>query len=172
MLGRQVLVAVAEVVFAKLAGAIAQWLEQFRNCGIFIAVAQLRPRQPHLGKAGSVDTLARNKGGAAGGATLLGVIMDELRPLLGDPVDVGGFVAHQAIAVAAEVALADVIAPENQHVGLAVGHGSRSWQGNGSQCHFSLGAPNWPWLKETPRGSATTRISHAASDLGDNMSRP
>lgn len=45
------------------------------------------------------------------------------------------------MAVAAEVALADVIAPENQHVGLAVGHGSRSWQGNGSQCNFSQGAP-------------------------------
>jgi hypothetical protein len=34
------------------------------------------------------------------------------------------------MAVAAEVALADVIAPEKQHDGLAVGHGSRSGQGD------------------------------------------
>jgi hypothetical protein len=43
-------------------------------------------------------------------------------PLLGDSVDVGGLIAHQAIAVAAQVALADVVAPEDEDVGLAVGH--------------------------------------------------
>jgi hypothetical protein len=119
------LVAIAEVVLAELAGAVALGLEQFGDGGILSAEAQLCARQAHLGETGAVHALAGDEGGAAGGAALLGVVVNELGAFLGHPVDVGGLVPHQPVAVAAQVALADVIAPEDQDVGLAVGHGRR-----------------------------------------------
>jgi hypothetical protein len=48
--------------------------------------------------------------------------MNEAAAFLGDSVDVGGLIAHQAIAVAAQVALADVVAPENEDVGMTIWH--------------------------------------------------
>lgn len=118
----QVFVTVAEVVLAELTGAVALGLEQLGDGGILRPVAQVGAGQSHLAQAGAVHALATDEGGAAGGAALLGVIVDELGAFLGHPVDVGGLVPHQALAVAAQIALADVIAPENQDVGLAVGH--------------------------------------------------
>ena len=119
----QVLIPVAEMVLAELAGAVAQGLEQAGDGGIFGAVAELGPGQPHLAEAGAEHALTGDKGRPTGGAALLGVIVDELAALLGDPVDVGRLIPHQSIAVAAEVALADVVAPEDEDVGFAVGHG-------------------------------------------------
>ena len=123
LVGGQVFVAVSEMVLAELAGAVAEGLEQAGDGGIFRAVAQLGARQPHLGEPGAEHALAGDEGGTTGGAALLGVVVDELGAFLGDAVDVGGLVPHQPVAVAAQIALADVIAPEDQDVGLAVGHG-------------------------------------------------
>ena len=53
-----------------------------------------------------------------GRAGLLAVIMEEAEALLGDAVDVGRLVAHQAVAVAAEVGDADVVAEDHQDVRL------------------------------------------------------
>jgi hypothetical protein len=58
--------------------------------------------------------------------------MNEAATLLGDPIDVGGLVPHQTVAVAAEVALADVVAPEDENVGLAVWHGGEHPLGEGT----------------------------------------
>ena len=44
LVGGQVLIAVAEMVLAELAGAVAEGLEQAGDGGIFGAVAQLGPR--------------------------------------------------------------------------------------------------------------------------------
>ena len=62
---------------------------------------------------------------AAGGAALLGVVVGEDHPFLGDPVDVRRAIAHQAHRVGADVRLADVVAEDDQDVGLLsrLGHG-------------------------------------------------
>ena len=123
LVGGQVLIPIAEMVLAELAGAVAEGLEQAGDGGIFGAVAELGPGQPHLGEPGAEHALTGDEGSTAGGAALLGVIVDELATLLGDPVDVRGLIPHQPIAVTTEVALADVVAPEDEDVGFAVGHG-------------------------------------------------
>ena len=117
------LIAIAEVVFAKLAGAIALGLEQFSNGGIFRFKASFGARQPHLAKTGAEDALAGDERRTTSGAALFGVVMDEATTLLGYAVNVGGLIAHQAIAVAAQIALADVVTPEDENVGFSVWHG-------------------------------------------------
>ena len=111
-----------------MAGAVALGLEQGGDGGVFASEAELGSGQAHLAETGAIHALAGDEGGAASGAALLGVIVNELGTFFGDPVDVGRFVAHQAVAITAQIALADVIAPEDQNVGLAVGHGETSAQ--------------------------------------------
>ena len=49
---------------------------------------------------------------------LLAVILEETNAFLADAVDVRRFVAHQAVAVGADVGDADVVAPDDEDVGL------------------------------------------------------
>ena len=56
---RQVLVAVAEVVLAELAGGVAERLEQLGDGGILGAQAQVRARQPDLAQPGAVRRSGR-----------------------------------------------------------------------------------------------------------------
>ena len=114
----QVLVAVAEVVLAELAGGIALRLQRRRDGRVLCLQAQRRPGQAHLGQTGAVRVLAGDECRPSGGATLLGVIVGEQHPFSGDAVDVGGPVPHQPVAVAAEVALPDVVAPDDQDIRL------------------------------------------------------
>src|SRR5688572_16445601 len=60
--------------------------------------------------------LAGEKCRTAGRAGLLAVIVQELHPLPGQPVDVGRVEAHDSIAVATEVRNADVVAEDHQNV--------------------------------------------------------
>ena len=57
--GRQVLVLVAEVVLAELAGGVAEGLEQLRDRGILRLDAGVAPRQADLAQARPVDALSR-----------------------------------------------------------------------------------------------------------------
>ena len=79
-----------------------------------------RGRNADLGQAGAVDALPGDEGRAAGGAGLLAVAVGEQHAFLGDAVDVGRLVAHQAVRVATEVRHADVVAPDDEDVGLPV----------------------------------------------------
>ena len=124
--GGQVLVLVAQVVLAELAGGVAQRLEQFGDGGVLGLQADVGAGHTDLGQAGAVRVLARQEGGAAGGAALLAVGVGEAHPLVGDAVDVGRAIAHQAVAVTAQVGDADVIAPDHQDIGFAFGHGTLS----------------------------------------------
>src|ERR1700733_13987636 len=91
---RQMLVAVAEMVLAELAGGVAERLHDIRDARIERTEPELGPRQTHLGEAGADRRLASDEGGAAGGATLLAVPVGEDRAFLADAVDVGRAVAH------------------------------------------------------------------------------
>jgi len=125
MHGRQMLIAIAEVVFAKLSSSIALGLEQLSDGGIFRFKAGFSARQPHLAETGAEDALAGDEGRTTSGAALFGVVVDEATTLLGYAVNIGGLIAHQAIAVATQIALADVVTPEDENVGFSVWHGKQ-----------------------------------------------
>ena len=74
---RQVLVLVAEVVLAELAGGVAKGLEQLGNGRIFLLDADVGAGQPDLGEPGANGVLTGDEGRAAGGAALLAVVVGE-----------------------------------------------------------------------------------------------
>ncbi len=115
---RQELVAVAEVVLAELAGHVAQRLQEVGDGRILGLQALGRGGQPDLQEAGAHRALAGDEGGAAGGAGLLAVVVGEEPALLGQPVDVGGAVAHLAAVVGGDVPVADVVAHDDEDVRL------------------------------------------------------
>ena len=108
---RQVLVAIAEVVLAELAGGVAEVLQDLRDRRVLGFEAQRRAGHADLGEAGADRLLAGDEGGTAGGAALLAVEVGEHRAFPGDAVDVGRPVAHDAVVVAADIEPADVVAP-------------------------------------------------------------
>ena len=119
--GRQELVAVAEVVLAELAGRVAKRFEQFGDGRVLFLEPDLGAGQPDLGQPGAEHALPGDEGGAAGGATLLTVVVGEQHALMGDPVDVGRLVAHHPLRVGADIGQADVVTPDDDDVRLAGG---------------------------------------------------
>jgi hypothetical protein len=117
----QVLVAIAEVVLAELAGLVAPGLEQLGDRDVAGLQALPRTRQPHLEHAGAEAGLAGDEACAPGGAALLPVPVGEQRTLARDAVDVRRPVAHHALVVRAHVPVADVVAPEDEDVRLLRG---------------------------------------------------
>ena len=64
---------------------------------------------------------------------MLGVVVCKGEAFFGDAVDVGGFVAHHAAVVVADVPCADVIAPDDEEVGFFVGGWCAGDQGRGEE---------------------------------------
>jgi hypothetical protein len=119
---RQVLVPVAEVVLAKLAGGIAMRLEQLGDRRVFGPHSQGCARHTDLAQSRAEHALAHDEGSAPRRAALLRVAIGEHHAFMGDAVDVGRLVAHHAPAVAAEVPVADIISPDDQNVGFSFWH--------------------------------------------------
>ena len=120
--GRQVLVQVAEVVLAELAGRVAQRLEQFGDRRILLLQTDVDPGHPDLAHAGAVHTLPGDERRAPRRTALLTVGIGEKHSLVGDPVDVGREVAHHSPAVTTQVPDADVVTPDDENVRFLVGH--------------------------------------------------
>ena len=118
VIGRHVLVEVAEVVLAVLAGHVAVALEQPGDRRVLLLEAEIGARQPDLGETGAHRRLAGDERRPPGGAALLPVPVGEQGALARDPVDVRRPVAHHAEVVGADVVPADVVAPDHQDVGL------------------------------------------------------
>src|SRR5215470_845695 len=141
--GGQVLVAVAQVILAELAGDVSLLLEQIGDGG--------RPGRDALRRAGHADgeetraegMLAEDERRAAGRAALLGVGIGEERTLAGDAIDVRGAVAHHAEAVGADVVNADVVTPNHEDVGLLVRR-SRGAGGEKRDAQQQGVEPEWP----------------------------
>ena len=68
---------------------------------------------------------AGEEGVAPGGAALLGVVVGEERAFLADPVDVGRLADHQAAVVDRRLHVADVVAHDEEDVGLGLLLGRR-----------------------------------------------
>jgi hypothetical protein len=81
------------------------------------------PGETHLGQAAANAVLTGEKGCTSRGAALLAVIMEKPQALFREAIDVRGLVAHETAAVATEIGDADVIAEDDENVGLAaLGH--------------------------------------------------
>jgi len=116
--GRQHLGPVAQVVLSKLTRGIAVRLEQPGDRGVFLLHAEIGPGHSHLAEARPEDALAHDEGRTTSRAALLGVVVREDHSFIGDAIDVGRLVAHHALGVRADVALPDVVAPDDDDVGF------------------------------------------------------
>ena len=117
--GRKELVPIAEMVLAELSGRIPERLQQFGYGRVFLLQADSGARHADLGQASADRVLAGDEAGTACRTALLGVVVRERYPFGGDPVDVGGAVAHHAAAEVADVPDANVVSPQDQDVRLA-----------------------------------------------------
>jgi len=63
---------------------------------------------------------AGDKRGAAGGTTLLGVVIGEYDAFIGNAVDIRRPVTHHSFGVSADIGLANVVAPNNDDVGIGI----------------------------------------------------
>src|SRR5262249_40022067 len=86
--------------------------------------SQVRARQAHLGEAGADGGLAGDERRAAGRAALLAVPVGEHPAFLRNAVDVRRPVPHDTVVVGADIEPADVIAPDDEDVGLLGRHRS------------------------------------------------
>ena len=116
MHGREVLVEIAEVILAELAGGVPHWLEELGDGWVFRLESLVFARHPDTQQSGAERALAGDKGGASGGARLLAVGIGELDAFAGNPVDVGGLEAHHAEAVGADVPVPNVVGHDRQDV--------------------------------------------------------
>ena len=135
--GGQVFVQIAKVVFSKLCGGITHRFEHFRDCRVFCIQPLISAWQTDFTVAGPGDALPGNEGGSACSTTLFGVIVGKHHAFTGKAVNVGSLVPHDTMRIGADVAPADVIAPDNDDVRLlALGVGlRRKRDGGGDSCH-------------------------------------
>ena len=118
MRGRQSVGVVAEVVLAELAGVVAEVMQELgegRRAGPEVGGAARELRRDH---AGPERGHAGEEGVTTRRAALLGVVGHELRTFIADAVDVRRLANHQSLVVDARLHPADVIAHDEQDVGL------------------------------------------------------
>src|SRR5215467_5005787 len=94
-------------------------IHDIRHARIIGPEPELRAGEADLGQSRADRRLPGDKGGAAGGATLLAVPVGENRSFPADPVDVWRAVSHHAHVVGADVEPADVVTHDEQNVGLS-----------------------------------------------------
>jgi hypothetical protein len=118
VVGRQHVVEIAEMVLAELAGRVALVLEAGRDGDELLAHPRWRAGNADFRQAGSINALPGDERGAARRAGLFAVGIGEHHAFLGEPVDVGRFVAHHPMRVAAQIRDADVVAPDDEDIRL------------------------------------------------------
>ena len=128
VLGRQMLVAVAEMVLAELAGRIALRLHDVGDGRHPVLDAMRIAGHADRQQAGAERLLAEDERGAAGGAALLAVASVKIAPSLRDAVDVGRAVAHHAHRVGADLGNADVVAEDDEDVRPLSGRRRGLWR--------------------------------------------
>ena len=77
VVGGQKLILVPQVILAELAGRVPLRLQQGGDGRVLLLQSEVGSRQADLGKPGSEHALPRDKGGSAGGAGLLPVVVGE-----------------------------------------------------------------------------------------------
>ena len=118
MHGRQVFVAVPEVVLAELAPVVAVGLQQLCNGGIDVSHAMLGTGHADGQQSGAEGVLPQHEVRPPLGAGGLPVVVGEQGAFFGDPVDVGGPASQHTPVVGTDVVVPDVIAPDDEDVGF------------------------------------------------------
>src|SRR5690606_877416 len=119
--GREHVIEVAEMVLSELSRGVALILQRACDGQRLLGHADRSAGKSHLGETGAKHALPGDERRAAGGAGLFTVAVDEHHALVGDAVDVGRAIAHEAMRVATEVRDTDVVAPDYENVRLAGG---------------------------------------------------
>ena len=118
--GGQEFIEVAEVILAELAGGVAQLFERGGNRAGFGRDANLGARLADGGHAGANGQLAHDEVRPSRRAARLGVVVGEEHSLLGELIEGGRSAGHHAPVVGADVPHANVIAHDEEDVGLLV----------------------------------------------------
>ncbi len=114
----QELVQVAQVVLAELAGGVAHRLQRRGDRRRLRRHADRRAGLADGRQAGADRQLAGDEVGAARRAARLGVVVGEAHALGRQPVEVRRPARHDALVVGADVEPADVVAHDEDDVGL------------------------------------------------------
>ena len=122
---RQKLVLVAEVVLAELAGGVAHSLERGGNRHRLRRDADGCAGLADRGHAGADRQFAGDEVGAARRAARLGVVVGEQHAFGGELVEIRRPAGHHAAVVGADVPHADVVAHDDDDVGLLPSDGRR-----------------------------------------------
>jgi hypothetical protein len=75
----------------------------------------------HLAQPRAKDALPGDESGTARGAALLALVVGEEHSFFGDAIDVGRSVADHALGEDSQIRNADVVAPDDEHVGFVPG---------------------------------------------------
>jgi hypothetical protein len=113
-----VLIAITQVVFAKLARGIAFFLQERRERHVPGLETLRCARHSDLAQARADSGLPGDEGRPPRGAALIRVMVGEHHAFLGEAVDIRRLVPHQPEVVGTDVGLADVVAPDDDDVGL------------------------------------------------------
>ena len=113
---RQVLVAIAEMVLAELAGRVTEALEHLGDGHVFGLDPQGGAGHANLGQARADRLLAREERRTASGAALLAIEIREHRALAGDAIHVRRPIAHDAVVVAAQIEPTDVVSHDEENI--------------------------------------------------------
>src|SRR6516225_2283822 len=97
------------MVFAELAGRVAERFERGREGASLIRNADIGSRLADRGHASAEWNLAGDEIGAAGGAARLGVIVSKAHAVGGELVEVRRLAGHDALVVGADVEPADIV---------------------------------------------------------------
>src|SRR5262249_47059304 len=116
---REEFIPVAEVVLAELPAHVAERLQHIGDRRVFRLQSEVGAGKTDFGKAGTNRRLTCNECRAPRGAALLTVPVSEVRTFLGDAVDVGGPIPHDAVVVRADIEPADIVSPDDQNIWLA-----------------------------------------------------
>ena len=131
MHGRQMLIAVTQMVLAELPGGIAQGPQQAGDRRILRPHPLGRAWKAHLGKPGAHGALPGDEGRAAGGAGILRVMIGEEGAFPGDPVNIGRAIAHDPHIIGRDIGPAHIIAEDHQDIRPACGRGRGRGSGRG-----------------------------------------
>src|ERR1700722_17376440 len=134
--GRQIFVAVAQMIFANLRGRVTFGLKQFRNRRIPILDALFRAWQTYHQETSSKRNLPQDECGSSSRAGLLRVVIGEERAVAGNSIDVRGATAHHATVVSTDIPDADIIGHDDDNVGF-LRLGERVWGRRETQNHQS-----------------------------------
>ena len=115
--GGQMLVSVAKMVLAELAGNVALALQDFCECGVGRRKADGRARQAHRRQPGADRQLSGDEGGSARGAGGLRIMVGEEDTVPRQAVEIGCR-HHHAMGVGPDVGVAHVVRHHHDDVGL------------------------------------------------------